>query len=74
MKIQCVNIKCQGCVDKIKNALAQKYPDLEVDIPQQIVEVNVNEEQLKEIQNKLQELGFLQPQGIVGKIKNFFTH
>lgn len=74
MKIQCVNIKCQGCVDKIKNALAQKYPDLEVDIPQQIVEVNVNEEQLKEIQDKLQELGFLQPQGIVGKIKNFFTH
>ncbi len=74
MKIQCVNIKCQGCVDKIKKALAQKYPDLEVDIPQQIVEVNVNEEQLKEIQNKLQELGFLQPQGIVRKIKNFFTH
>ncbi|AWI33581.1 cation transporter [Helicobacter apodemus] len=74
MKIQCVNIKCQGCVDKIKNVLAQKYPDLEVDIPQQIVEVNVNEEQLKEIQDKLQELGFLQPQGIVGKIKNFFTH
>lgn len=74
MKIQCVNIKCEGCVSKIKDALAQKYPDLEVNIPQQIVEVNANEEQLQEIQHKLQELGFLQPQSIVGKIKNFFTH
>lgn len=74
MKIQCVNIKCQGCVDKIKDALAQKYPDLKVDISQQIVEIDANEEQSKEIQDKLQELGFLEHKGIVGKIKNFFTH
>ncbi|MDE5602640.1 MAG: hypothetical protein K2I71_01805 [Helicobacter sp.] len=74
MKIQCVNIKCQGCVDKIKNALGQKYPDLEVNISEQVVELNANKEQLKEIEDKLQELGFLPQKGIIGKIKSFFTH
>ncbi|WP_104722096.1 hypothetical protein [Helicobacter mesocricetorum] len=74
MKIQCINIKCQGCVNKIKESLGQKYPDLAVDISQQVVEVNANEEQLKEIKDELQVLGFLPSEGVMGKIKNFFTN
>ena len=47
MKIQCVNIKCQGCVNKIQESLGQKFPTLKVDIPSQSVEVDANEEELK---------------------------
>ncbi|EES89611.1 cation transporter [Helicobacter canadensis] len=72
MKIQCVNIKCQGCVNKIQESLGQKYPSLRVDIPSQSVEVEASEEELKEIKTKLQELGFLTSEGIMGKIKGFF--
>lgn len=72
MKIQCVNIKCQGCVNKIQESLGQKYPSLRVDIPSQSVEVEASEEELKEIKAKLQELGFLTNEGIMGKIKGFF--
>lgn len=72
MKIQCVNIKCQGCVNKIQESLGQKFPTLQVDIPSQSVEVDANEEELKEIKAKLQELGFLKSEGVIGKIKGFF--
>lgn len=72
MKIQCINIKCQGCVNKIQESLGQKYPSLKVDIPSQSVEVEANEEGIKEIKAKLQELGFLVAEGIMGKLKGFF--
>ena len=72
MKIQCVNIKCQGCVNKIQESLGQEFPILKVDIPSQSVEVDANEEELKEIKAKLQELGFLKSEGVIGKIKGFF--
>ena len=72
MKIQCINIKCQGCVNKIQESLGQKYPSLKVDIPSQSVEVEANEEVIKEIKAKLQELGFLAAEGIMGKLKGFF--
>lgn len=72
-KIQCQNIKCQGCVTKINEALLQKYPSLRVDIPNQSVEVEAKDEEILEIKHKLKELGFLSEEGILNKIKGFFT-
>lgn len=71
-KIQCYNIKCEGCVNKINAALLEKYPSLRVDIATQSIEVKANDKELAEIKEKLQELGFLQ-NGMLGKIKGFFT-
>lgn len=73
MKIQCVNIKCQGCVDKIKNALLDKYQNVEVDIKTQMVEVDVGDEFVDEVKSKLRELGFLPSDSVFGKIKGFFS-
>ncbi|MBD5165869.1 heavy-metal-associated domain-containing protein [Helicobacter sp.] len=72
-KIQCQNIKCQGCVKKINEALLQKYPSLQVDIASQSVEVEADENGIAEIKRKLQELGFLSESGIFGKLKGFFA-
>ena len=73
MKIKCVNIKCQGCVDRIRNALLDKCQKVEVDIKNQIVEVDVSDESVNEVKSKLRQLGFLQPDSIFGKIKGFFS-
>lgn len=73
MKIQCQNIKCEGCVKKINNALLEQYPTLRVDIPSQSVEVEADEKGIEDIKAKLQELGFLAPSGILGKFKGFFA-
>ncbi|WP_300827040.1 heavy-metal-associated domain-containing protein [Helicobacter sp. UBA3407] len=72
-KIQCQNIKCQGCVKKINEALLQKYPSLCVDIESQSVEVEANNDGITEIKHKLAELGFLNESGILNKLKGFFT-
>lgn len=71
--IQCQNIKCQGCVKKINEALLQKYPSLQVDIEKQSVVVEADENGIAEIKRKLQELGFLKESGILGKMKGFFV-
>ncbi len=68
-KIQCQNIKCQGCVKKINEALLQKYPSLRVDIESQSVEVEANNDGITEIKHKLAELGFLNESGILNKLK-----
>ena len=73
MKIQCVNIKCQGCVNKIKEALSADYPDISVDIPSQSVELSAQESDKEKITAKLDELGFLPAQGFGAKLKKFFT-
>ncbi|MDE5603135.1 MAG: cation transporter [Helicobacter sp.] len=73
MKIQCINIKCEGCVTKIKESFGEKYPNINVDVSTQTLEVDAKEEDLPEIQKQLQELGFFKSEGIAGKIKNFFT-
>ncbi len=72
-KIQCQNIKCQGCVKKINEALLQKYPSLHVDIANQSVEVEANSNEVAEIKHKLKELGFLSENGVLNKLKGFFT-
>ncbi|WP_297813285.1 hypothetical protein [uncultured Helicobacter sp.] len=71
-KIQCQNIKCQGCIQKINEALLQKYPSLQVDISSQSIAVEADEAGIAEIKLKLQELGFLNESGILGKFKRFF--
>lgn len=73
MKIQCQDIKCEGCVKKINDALLGQYPTLRVDIPSQSVEVEADEEGAEAIKAKLQELGFLASSGILGKFKSFFA-
>ncbi|WDL70657.1 heavy-metal-associated domain-containing protein [Helicobacter winghamensis] len=72
-KIQCQNIKCEGCVKKINNALLAQYPSLRVDIATQSVEVEANADELSAIKAKLQELGFLAPSGVFSKFKGFFS-
>ncbi|WP_299546806.1 cation transporter [uncultured Helicobacter sp.] len=72
-RIQCQNIKCEGCVKKINDALLEKYPSLRVDIATQSVEVKANENELNAIKMKLQELGFLATGGIFNKFKGFFS-
>lgn len=72
-KIQCQNIKCQGCVKKINEALLEKYPSLKVDIASQSVEVEADSNGITQIKQKLQELGFLKEEGIFGKLKGFFV-
>ncbi|MDD6055133.1 MAG: hypothetical protein SOW25_02895 [Helicobacter sp.] len=71
-KIQCQNIKCNGCINKINQALLEKYPSLKIDLNTQIIEVETSKEGLMEIKTKLQELGFFKG-GILNKIKNFLT-
>lgn len=73
MKIQCQNIKCQGCIKKINEALLEEYPTLQVDIATQSVSVQADEKGLEAIKMKLEELGFLAPSGVFGKIKGFFS-
>lgn len=72
-KIQCQNIKCEGCVKKINDALLADYPSLRVDIATQCLEVEANEDALNTIKARLQELGFLESSGMLGKIKGFFS-
>ncbi|TLD85292.1 copper chaperone [Helicobacter sp. MIT 11-5569] len=72
-KIQCQNIKCEGCVKKINDALLEDYPTLRVDISTQSVEVEADENALNLIKEKLQQLGFLAPSGMLGKFKGFFS-
>lgn len=73
MKFQCVNIKCQGCVSKIQEALSAEFPDITIDIPSQVVEAQADEEGAKKIKEKLSELGFLPSEGFGSKLKKFFT-
>ncbi|MBX7489924.1 heavy-metal-associated domain-containing protein [Helicobacter turcicus] len=72
-KIQCQNIKCEGCVKKINDALLAEYPSLRVDIATQCVEVEASESALEAIRVKLQELGFLVPNGIFNKFRGFLN-
>lgn len=72
-RIQCQNIKCEGCVKKINDALLEKYPDLRVDISTQSVEIDAKESELQEIKIKLQELGFLSSGGFFNKFNSFFN-
>ncbi|MCI5968631.1 heavy-metal-associated domain-containing protein [Helicobacter sp.] len=71
-KIQCQNIKCEGCVKKINDALLGQYPSLRVNITTQIVEVEAKESELNAIRAKLRELGFLASDGIFNKFKSFY--
>ncbi|CAM2930220.1 heavy-metal-associated domain-containing protein [Helicobacter burdigaliensis] len=72
MKIQCQNIKCQGCVNKIEEALKEKFPSLKVDIPTQSVEVEANADEEQFIKTTLSNLGFLASGGVFAKVKGFF--
>ncbi|PZT48747.1 hypothetical protein B6S12_02580 [Helicobacter valdiviensis] len=72
MKIQCQNIKCQGCVNKIEEALKEKFPSLKVDIATQSVEVEANTQEEQFIKSTLQNLGFLANAGMFAKVKGFF--
>ncbi len=71
VRIQCQNIKCDGCVKKINDALLEKYPTLRVDKAQQCVEVEAEGSEVELIKDKLRALGFLAPSGILGKMKGF---
>lgn len=73
MIIQCANIKCDGCVNKIKEALGSKFPNLKIDKATQILEIEANKEDEQIIKTKLKELGFLANESMVNKIKGFFA-
>lgn len=72
-RIECQNIKCEGCVKKIHDALLEQYPSLRVDIATQSVEVEANADELESIKAQLQKLGFLPTHGVFHKIKGFFN-
>lgn len=73
MIIQCANIKCDGCVNKIKEALGSKFPNLKIDKTTQTLEIEANKEDEQIIKTKLKELGFLANESMVNKIKGFFA-
>ncbi len=78
-----LHIKCEGCANTIKKALADKFEDIEIDLSKEprIVTVNIesqeDEKRLKEILRKLgyplkiDELGYLEEKTL--KAKSFLS-
>ena len=58
MKFKVENMHCQKCADTIKNALSDEFGEIKTDLENKIVSVKIKEDDVKNFQNEMSDLGF----------------
>lgn len=60
MRFEVANVKCENCVNLIKNSLQDEFGAIEIDLSKEprILNIDLKKEQKKAFENALAELGF----------------
>lgn len=60
MNYEVANVKCENCVNLIKNSLQDEFGKIEINLSKEprILSIDLKEEQKKAFENALAELGF----------------
>ncbi len=58
MKFKVENMHCQKCANTIKNALSDEFGEIKTDLENKIVSVKIKEDDVKNFQNEMSDLGF----------------
>lgn len=52
------NIKCQNCVNSVKNILNDEFGDIKVDVEKSIVSLDINDDNLAKFYEDMDDIGF----------------
>ncbi|WP_442867897.1 MULTISPECIES: heavy-metal-associated domain-containing protein [unclassified Campylobacter] len=58
MKFSAPKIMCNGCANTIKNALAEEFGEISVDVENKVVSVNLSVDEVEKFLSEMDDLGF----------------
>lgn len=59
-KFELLNIKCEGCANRVKSALKDEFGEVEVDLTQipRIITLDIEDSQIDTLRQKVKSLGY----------------